>query len=96
MIICESFVGFFELNDGVAGEAIASTIENAIAECNLDLSLLRGQAYDGASNMSGKCKGCAAILKEKYPLAVYSHCCSHALNLAVVNSCGAKSLCSSG
>ena len=41
-----------------------------------------------ASNMSGKYKGCATILKEKYPLAIYSHCCSHILNLAVVNSCG--------
>ena len=28
------------------------------------------------------------ILKEKYPLAIYFHCCSHVLNLAVVNSCG--------
>ena len=86
--ICESFVGFFELNEGVTGEAIADTIEQAIVECNLDTSLLRGQAYDGASNMSGKYKGCATILKEKYPLAIYSHCCSHVLNLAVVNSCG--------
>ena len=50
--------------------AIADTIEQAIAECNLDTSLLRGQAYDGASNMSGKYKGCATILKEKYPLAI--------------------------
>ena len=41
-----------------------------------------------AIRMSGKHKGCAAIFKEIYPLAVYSHCCSHALNLAVVNSCG--------
>lgn len=37
-------------------EAIASTTENAIGKCNLDLTLLRGQAYDGASNMCGKYK----------------------------------------
>ena len=49
--ICESFVGFFELKDGVTGEAIATTIEQAISDCNLDPSLLRGQAYDGASNI---------------------------------------------
>ena len=61
--ICESFVGFFELNEGVTGEAIAGTIEQAIIECNLDASILRGQAYDSASNISGKYKGCAAILK---------------------------------
>lgn len=27
----------------------------------------------------------AAILQRKYPQAVYSHCCSHVLNLAIVN-----------
>ena len=85
--ICESFVGFFELKDGVTGEAIATTVEQAISECNLDPSLLRGQAYDGASNMSGQYKGCAAIIQRKYPKALYSHCCSHVLNLAVVNTC---------
>lgn len=36
---------------------------------------------------SGQYKGRAAILQRKYPLAVYSHCCSHVLNLAIVNSC---------
>ena len=85
--ICESFVGFFELKDGVTGEAISTTIEQAILECNLDPSMLRGQAYDGASNMSGQYKGCAAIIQRKYPKALYSHCCSHVLNLAVVNAC---------
>ena len=85
--ICESFVGFFELKDGVTGEAIATTIEQAISDCNLDSSMLRGQAYDGASNMSGQYKGCAAILRRKYPKALYSHCCSHVLNLVVVNTC---------
>lgn len=85
--ICESFVGFYELSDGVTGEAISSTIEKAISDCHLDPSLLRGQAYDGASNMSGQYKGCAALIQQKYPMALYSHCCSHVLNLAVVKSC---------
>lgn len=26
-------------------------------------------------------------MQRKYPQAVYSHCCSHVLNLAIVNSC---------
>ena len=85
--VCESFVGFFELSEGVTGRAIATTIEKALADCHLDPSKLRGQAYDGASNMSGKYKGCAAIIQQKYPLAIYSHCCSHILNLAIVQAC---------
>ena len=51
----ESFIRFFELSDGVTGESIAVTIENALGSCHLDLSLLRGQAYDLASNMTGLC-----------------------------------------
>ena len=64
------------------------------AGCNLNPSLLRGQVYD--ENMSGQYKGCAAILQKKnYPKAVYSHCCSEVLNLAVINTCDAvKSFCS--
>ena len=37
--------------------------------------------------MSGKYKGCAAVLERKYPKAKYTHCCSHVLNLAVVKAC---------
>ena len=51
--ICESFVGFFELNEGVSGEAIAATVEKALIECHLDPNTMRGQAYDGAGNMCG-------------------------------------------
>ena len=58
----ESSVGFFELSERVTGEAIANDIEKVLHTCNLGPSLLRGQAYDGASNMSGWYKSCAAIL----------------------------------
>ena len=34
--ICESFVGCFELDEGVTDEAIANTTEKAIADCHLD------------------------------------------------------------
>lgn len=83
----ESFLDFFELDKGVSGQAIATLIEAALAECHLNPSLVRGQAYDGVSSMSGRYRGCAAIIQQKYPLAAYSHCCSHVLNLAVVKAC---------
>ena len=62
--VCESFIGFFELDEGVSGEAIAGKIEKAIADCHLDPFRLRGQVYDGAGNMSGQHKGCVAILQK--------------------------------
>lgn len=45
---------------------------------------VRGQGYDGAGNMAGREKGCAARIKSKYPDACYVHCHSHQLNLCVV------------
>ena len=82
--IRESFLGFFELDSGVTDEAIANTIESAVLDCHLDPTKIQGQAYDEASSMSGKYKGCAAVIKRKYPKAKYTHCCSYVLNLAVV------------
>ena len=37
--------------------------------------------------MSGKYKGCAAVIKRKYPKAKCTQCYSHVLNLAVVKAC---------
>ena len=85
--INEAFLGFFELDEGTTGRAIASAVETALATCHLDGTKLRGQSYDGASNMSGQYSGCATLIQQKYPLAAYSHCCSHVLNLAVVRAC---------
>ena len=48
----------------------------------LDPSKMHGQAYDGASNMSGKISGAAAGIQSQYPLALYTHCASHCLILA--------------
>ena len=36
--------------------------------------------------MSGKTNGAAACLSSQFPLALYVHCASHCLNLAVVSS----------
>ena len=39
----------------------------------------RGQAYDGASVMSGEVGGVQAKIKEISPLAIYTHCYSGSL-----------------
>ena len=44
---------------------------------------MRGQGDDGASNISGKYRGVQARVKELYPLAMYTHCCNHVLNLVI-------------
>ena len=78
---------FFKLNEGGTGRVIASVIETALATCHLDATKMRGQAYDGASNMSDQYNGCATLIQQRHLLAVYPHCCSHVLNLTVVIAC---------
>ena len=34
----------------------------------------------------GKNKGTAALIQQQYPLAVYTHCAAHVLNLCVVEA----------
>ena len=41
---------------------------------HFDPSKMHGQAYDGASNMSGKKSGAAARIRSQYPLALYTYC----------------------
>ena len=54
---------------------------------SLDPSKIRGQAYDGASVMSSGKKGVQAKIKEIRPLALFTHCCAHRLNLSIAASC---------
>ena len=82
----ERLLDFTAYHLGVTGHAIAETILDLLHKNHLDPKLLRGQGYDGASNMAGKVKGAAAIITYKHPLALYFHCASHQLNLAVMKS----------
>ena len=83
---------FIECDTGVTGSAIAEKITGFIQSSGLDPIKLRGQAYDGAGNMAGKTNGAAAIITRDYLLALYLHCASHSLNLAVVKSLEVQSV----
>ena len=71
----------------IVGEALAEEILRLIGSVGLDMGKCIGQAYDGASNMSGQRNGTAAIICQQFPKASYSHCRSHKLNLALMKSC---------
>ena len=53
----------------MSGEALADKMLGFVTD-HLDPSKLRGQAYDGASNMSGKRNGAAARISSVHPLAL--------------------------
>ena len=84
----EEFLGFYEPPE-TTGEVLAKCILDVLLRCQLPLSALRGQTYDGASNMSGKFKGCQALIREKQPLALYVHCGAHCTNLVSQSVCEA-------
>ena len=67
--------------------AISEAILKFLGECNLDLSNLRGQGYDGASVMAGKVAEVSARILEKQEKALYFHCRAHSLNLVIAASC---------
>jgi len=45
---------------------------------------IRGQGYDGASNMRGEWNGLKALILNECPYAYYIHCMAHQLQLALV------------
>nr|CAI5870432.1 unnamed protein product [Callosobruchus analis] len=76
------FVGFVELKAQNAS-AIAEAIDNFLISSNLSKEDCVGFGFDGCSTMAGKEGGVQAILRKKYPRALYFHCSSHKLNLVV-------------
>ena len=65
----------------ITGGDLADTIVRCLGAWGLILSNLRGQCYDGASNMAGSRAGCSTLVQQKAPKA------AHQLNLAVVSAC---------
>ncbi|KAJ8893934.1 hypothetical protein PR048_006535 [Dryococelus australis] len=76
------FLGLHETSD-ITGERLFAVIEDVLCRFNLLFQDLRGQYYDGGSNMSGADKGVQAIITEKQRKAQYYHCANHSLNLAL-------------
>ena len=84
--IREEFIQFSTLSR-VTGEAIAARICSDLTNLGLDLKNIRGQGYDGASNMSSNRVGVQALIRQHSPLAFYTHCSGHCLNLVICHSC---------
>jgi hypothetical protein len=68
----------------------ALTLKNGISDVlsryGLNIQNIRGQGYDGASNMRGEWKGLQALFINDCPFAYYVHCFAHRLQLALVTA----------
>lgn len=84
--IREEFLGFLPL-ERITGEAISAAILEFLSKSQIPVSNMRGQGYDGASNMASNTVGVQARIKQVAPLATYVHCSGHSLNLVISKSC---------
>jgi hypothetical protein len=71
-------------------DTVALTLKKVIyslLSCyNLDIQNIRGQGYDGASNMRGESNGLQALISHDCPYAYYIPCFAHRLQLALVTA----------
>ena len=69
------------------GLSVSNAIKQSLDSHGVDISKARGQAHDGASAMSSDRCGVQAQIRTTAPMAVYTHCRSHVLNLSLAASC---------
>ena len=84
--IREDFVRFIHCQWGLSGENLATAILGALQELGLNIDDCRGQGYDGAGAVAGHINGLSAQLLRINEKAIYTHCYSHRLNLAICES----------
>ncbi|XP_059670908.1 uncharacterized protein LOC132316452 [Cornus florida] len=70
--------------ENTSAVTLKDAISDILVQFNLLIQNLRGQGYDGASNMRGEWNGLQALFFKDCPFAYYVHCFAHRLQLALV------------
>jgi hypothetical protein len=81
--VIERFLGIAHVSNTTAVE-LKKTIDSVLSRHNLSISRLRGQGYDGASNMRGELNGLKTLILNENSSAYYVHCFAHQLQLTLV------------
>ncbi|XP_074288039.1 uncharacterized protein LOC141613197 [Silene latifolia] len=81
--IRERFFQLVRVND-TSATTLKRELCLVLKEHNLLVENIRGQGYDGASNMRGEWNGLQALFLADCPYAYYVHCFAHRLQLALV------------
>ena len=79
------FIGFHKTSRTDANTML-KLVKDSLLTFGLPFSGIRGQGYDGASNMSGRENGLQAKVLTENPKALYLYCFGHQLNLVVQDS----------
>ncbi|GAU88597.1 hypothetical protein RvY_01267 [Ramazzottius varieornatus] len=88
--IREEFLEFIDASLATTGEELTRVIMDRLRAWGLDIRRLRGQGYDAGSNFAGHHIGVNGRISQLQPLAVYVHCRSHSLNLALKETAWAQ------
>ncbi|RIA04130.1 hypothetical protein BRARA_K01668 [Brassica rapa] len=79
----ERFVGVVHVKE-TSSLSLKHAIDELFAKYGLSLKKVRGQGYDGASNMKGEFNGLRSLIFRENNSAYYVHCFAHQLQLVVV------------
>ncbi|XP_057718773.1 uncharacterized protein LOC130933234 [Arachis stenosperma] len=79
----ERFFDLVHVTDTCA-TTLKKELISVLSHYDLQVENIRGQGYDGASNMRGEWNGLQALFLKDSPQAYYVHCFAHRLQLALV------------
>jgi hypothetical protein len=82
--VIERFLGIKHVSD-TTSSSLKIALDAMFIKHGLSISQLRGQGYDGASNMRGQFHGLQRRILDENPYAFYIHCIAHQLQLVVVS-----------
>ncbi|CAN6586744.1 unnamed protein product [Malus baccata var. baccata] len=81
--VIERFVGNQHVTN-TTSSSLKDAIDSLFSRNGLSISKLRGQSYDGVSNMRGELNDLKTKILREQPCAYYVHCFAHQLQLALV------------
>ncbi|XP_071707423.1 uncharacterized protein [Rutidosis leptorrhynchoides] len=82
-VVVERFIGIKQVSD-TSALSLKSAIYSMLLGQGLSPCSIRGQGYDGASNMSGAFNGLKTLIMKESQSAHFIHCFAHQLQLALV------------
>ncbi|KAI3523499.1 hypothetical protein L1887_01674 [Cichorium endivia] len=82
-IVKERFIGVVHVKD-TSSLTLKEAIDEVFIGNKLSMTQVRGQGYDGASNMRGAFNGLKALILQENDSAHYVHCFAHQLQLVIV------------
>ncbi|XP_070050001.1 uncharacterized protein [Nicotiana tomentosiformis] len=81
--LIERFLGLIHVK-GTTAPTLQKTIYSLLLQHSVSSSLIRGQGYDGASNMQGEINGLKTLILKDNPSAYCIHCFAHQLQFTLV------------